>query len=285
MKNNFNRQLWTAAAIAAATMFAGCFGAGVQSGVEVGTTNNYFGSGPTASEVADQPVQPLPKTEKVILLQDQRDLLRLSIKSEGNSADEKELAAGIAQRTKGALSADDAKIVTDDKFDVRTVIRPKLTIVDQDGDYYRMNSTVEIEIKSFDGRRVFGTNKIDVVSQRRVLGKNAAISRIEEAAADKVAEWCRQQLKQITNSEVGATVLSIQLPTVPEGEARNSQEDAANIKAVGNSLAKLPNLISYELIGQDLQAGTCQYRVVYFISAYPNGISNEVGALIGTVKQ
>lgn len=285
MKNNSSRQFLNLIAVIASLLFAGCFGAGVQSGVEVGTTNNYFGSGPTASEVTEQPAKPLPKTEKIVLLQNQRDLLKLSIKSEGNSADEKQLAAGIAQRTRGALSSDDAKIITDDKCDVRALIRPKLTIVDQDGDYFRMNCTVELEMKSSDGRRVFGANKIEIVSPRRVLGKSAAISKLEEAAAENSAEWYRKELKRIANDEVGVTVLSMQLPTVSEGESRDSQADAANIKAIGDNLAKLPNLISYELVGQDLKTGICQYRVVYFISAYPNGIANEVGALIGTVKQ
>ena len=286
MKKSFYRQIVSATAVSAtALLFAGCFGAGVQSGVEVGTTNNYFGSGPTASEVKEESAKPLPKTEKIVLLNNQRDLLKLSVKSEGNNSDEKALAADIVQQTQGALSSDDAKIVTDGKYDVTLTIRPKLTVVDQDGDYYRMNCDVNVEMKSADGRRIFGSKKIEIAAPRRVLGKDAAISKLAEPAATNTAEWSRKELTRLANEEVGATRISVQLPTVSEGETRNAQKDAANIKAIGDNLAKLPNLISYELVGQDPQTGVCEYRVVYFISKYPNGIANEVSALVSSVKQ
>ena len=278
-------QMLNVGAAAGLALVAGCVGAGVKTGVEVGTTHNHFGTGPTATQTAAQPAKPLPETKQIVLLNDQRDLLRASVRGEGADADENALAADIAKRAQGALSADDAKIVTDGNFDVRITIRPKLTVVDQDGDYIRMNCVTDVEMKSADGKRIFGAKKIEIAAPRRVLGKQAAISKLGSAAAEATAEWCRQELKRIANNEIGATVLSVQLPTVPKDKPRDPAVDAANIKAIGDNLAKLPNLVTYEFVGQDQQGGTCKYRVVYFISAYPNGISNEVSALVKSIEQ
>lgn len=272
MKNLFCSHFLNAAAVAALLLAGGCFWSGEQ-------------GEPIATKVTAEPVNTQEQTEKAILLNTRKDLLRLIVKPEGGNTDESTLAADIVQRTQGALASDDARIVTDGNCDVRVSIRPKLTIVDQDGGYYRMNSTVDVSMTSADGRRIFGTNKIEVTVPRRVMGKDAAISGLAEPAASKTADWCRKELNRIADAEVGATVLSIQLPAVPEGEKRDAQTDAANIKAIGDEIAKLTNLVSYELVGQDLQAGTCQYRVVYFISKYPNGIANEVSVLLGKVKQ
>lgn len=227
---------------------------------------------------------PAESVQKIVLLNNQKDLLRLNIHSDGGNADEKTLVTDFIQRIQGALSSNDAKIVTDGKYDVRVVIRPKLTVVDQDGDYFRMNCTVGIEMKSADGRRIFGTKAIEVSTPQRVLGKNTAIARLATSASDNAADWCRTELKRITTTEVGAALLSIQLPAAPEGKKRNAQNDTANFKSIGDAIAKLPGIVNYELVGQNLQNGTCQYRVVYFISAFPNGIANEISVQINTIK-
>ena len=283
MKKSLYHWILNVGAAAGISLTAGCVGAGVKA--EVGTTHNHFGTGPTASQVAAQPAKPLSQTKKIVLLGDQRDLLRVILRAEGRDADARALAAETAQSVRGALSADDARVITGGVCDVRITIFPRLTTVDRDGDYFRMNCTVDVEIKSADNKRLFGAKKIEIVSPRRVLGKKAAIARLEAAASKSAAEWCRKELKRIVNTEIGATTLSIQLPTVPEKESRDSAADTANIKAIGDNLAKLPNLVSYELVGQEPQAGTCQYRIVYFLSAYPSGISNAVGALVGSIKQ
>ena len=291
MKESLCRRILNVGAVVGISLTAGCIGAGVKT--EVGTTHNHFGSGPTASQVVSGQPQmkvqaqartPVP-TKQIILLNEQRDLLRLRVVSVGAGADEKTLAANVARRTLGALSADDAKIVSGGNADLKLTIRSRLSTVDRDGDYFRMNCEVDAEMSSSDGKRIFGVKNIQVVSPRRILGKGAAISKLGNAAADAAAEWCRKELKRIAGAEVGAVMLSVQLPPAPKGKPRDPAVDAANIKAIGDNLAKLPNLVTYELVGQDTETGACRYRVVYFISEYPNGISNEVGALVKSIRQ
>ena len=246
-------------------------------------------AGCAGTKAADQSKRaqaaPTVKTEsfrapKVVLIDQRRDLLRLSVVAEGADADERELAADIVKRTQGALAADDAKIVIDGKCDVRVTIRPKLATVDRDGDYIRLNCEADVEMKSPDGKRLFGAKKIEIRSQQRTLGKAAAISKLSAAAAKETADWCRSELKRIANAEIGVSLLTIQLPA--EEKTRNT---AAGTKAIGSRIARLPNLVACEFVGEDRKNGMCRYRVVYFISAYPNGISHEVGALIGSSEQ
>ena len=301
MKNVLCSHFLNAVVVTALLLATGCVSSKEQGGADA--ENNQIESEAIATKVTAEPVKPvqqtgekglqqieeqakpLQKTEKSVLLGAHKDLLKLFVKLEGKNSDENALASDILRRIQGALSSNDAKVVTAGNCDVRVVIRPKLTTVDQDGGYYRMNCAVDVEMTSADGRRVFGTNTIEVAAPRRVLGKDAAISGLAEPAANKTSDWCRSELKKVTDAEVGATILSIQLPTVPNGEKRNAVTDAANIKTIGDEIAKLPSLVTYELVGQDSQDGTCQYRVVYFISKYPNGIANEVSVLLSKVKQ
>lgn len=288
MKNVFCRCALCVIAVTALSIIAGCGGNSSQTGTEEAVATKVTAEPVKTSQLSANMDKSSGKTipdSTSGLLSERKDLLKLSVKPEGSNSDENSLATDIVQRTQGALSANDAKIVTDGSGDVRISIRPKLAIVDQDGEYFRINCSVNVEIASADGKRIYGTNKVEVASPRRVLGKDAAIAGLAEPAADKIADWCRKELNRITGAEVGATVLSIQLPSVPEGTARNTMNDAANIKAIGDEIAKLPNLISYELVGQDSQKGICEYRVVYFISNYPNGIANEVSVRINNVKQ
>ena len=285
MKKTFNCKVFGMGIVTGLFLLNGCVGAGVNTGVEIGTTNvNNFGSGPTGEKVSEEKAKPVAETQKIILLDDHKDLLRLMLKPDGASSDEKGLARNIAQQTAGALSGDDAKVVTGGVCDIHLTIRPKLTQVDRDGDYYRMNCSVVVEMKSATSNRIFRSKTIQIVSPRRVLGKEAAVSKFEEPAAKAVAEWCRAELQRLNNSEIGSTILTMQLRTVKD-EERDPKRDAAEINAISEQLAKLPNLISYELVGQDSEKGTCQYRIVYFISAYPGGIANAVSALVGTIAK
>ena len=285
MKKAVKRSVFGMGIVTGFFLLAGCVGAGVNTGVEIGTTNvNNFGSGPTGQKVATEKPKPAAETKKIILLNDRKDLLRLMLKPEWNGKDEMGLARNIAQQTAGALSSEDAIVVTGGKCDIRLVVRPKLTLVDRDGDYYRMNCSVVIEMKSAASNRIFGSKTIKIVSPRRVLGKEAAVAKFEEPAAKAASEWCRKELHRLANTDIGSAVLTIQLRTV-KGKKRDLKRDAAEIKTISDELAKLPNLVTYELVGQDNENGTCQYRVVYFISAYPGGIANAVSALVGTIVQ
>ena len=285
MKKAFNCKVFGMGIVTGFFLLNGCVGAGVNTGVEIGTTNvNNFGSGPTGQKVAAEKPKPVAETQKIILLNDRKDMLRLMLKPEGTAPDEKGLAQNIAQQTAGALSGDDARIVTEGICDIRLVIRPKLTQVDRDGDYYRLNCSVVVEMKSAASNRIFGSKTIKIVSPRRVLGKEAAVSKFEEPAAKAVSDWCRKELQRLANSEIGSTVLTMQLRTV-KNKKRDLKRDAAVIREISEQLGKLPNLVTYELVGQDNEKGTCQYRIVYFISAYPGGIANAVSALVGTIAQ
>ena len=285
MKKAVKRNMFGMGIVTGFFLLAGCVGAGVNTGVEIGTTNvNNFGSGPTGQKVAAEKPKPVAETQKIILLNDRKDMLRLMLKPEWNSKEEMGLARNIAQQTAGALSSEDAIVVTGGKCDIRLVVRPKLTLVDRDGDYYRMNCSVVIEMKSAASNRIFGSKTIKIVSPRRILGKDAAVAKFEEPAAKEASEWCRKELHRLANTEIGSAVLTLQLRTV-KNKKRDPKRDAAEIKAISDELAKLPNLVTYELVGQDNENGTCQYRVVYFISAYPGGIANAVSALVGTIVQ
>lgn len=273
-----------AGSLFAVSLLSGCVGAGVSSGVELGTTNiNNFGAGSAGQQVAPAP-EPLPQTEQIVLLGDRRDLLRLSLLPQGITAEEKGLAGAISTQTAGAVGATDAKVMGAGNTDVRLAIRPKLIEVDRTGDYYRLNCDVNLELCAVNSDRVFGTKRIKLVGVRK-LGKENAVAQFDEPAAASAAEWCRAELKRIADNELGVALLVLQLPTPPAGKLRQPDRDALNIKLIGDSLGKLPNLVSYEFVGQDTQKGVCTYRVVYFKSAYPSGIANAVSALVGTAAQ
>ena len=203
-----------------------------------------------------------------------KDLLRVKMVSEGSSAEEKNFARETAQQTAGELSKEDARIMMSGPCDLQIVIRPRLKEIDRDGGYYRMNCDVLVEIKSPAVNQVFGSRELKIVSPRRGLGKPDAISKLTSPAVKAIAGYCRKELQRITASEVSATLISIQFYSM---DKNNTIQNASAIKSVGDILAKL-NPISYELTAQDLDKGTCQYRLVYFSSAYPNGIVNEVNA-------
>jgi hypothetical protein len=239
------------------------------------TDNSKTDISKTNKKNSEFPEKPAEKTGKrsVVVFNGQRDLLRVIVTAEGRDADEKAFGADVVRRTQGALSADDAKVITDGNCDLRITVRPELTVVDQDGDYIRMNSETDIEIKSADGRRIFGVNRIKVDIPRRVLGKKAAITSLGTATADSASKWCREDLARIAKTEVGAIVFSIRWPDVPDKGPRDIT--AADIKSIGDVIADM-KIVSYEFVGRERDV--CRFRVVYFISAYPNGFVNEAGA-------
>ena len=283
------KKIYSMSGIGAGTLFtlvslSGCLGAGVSTGLEVGnTTVNNFGTGPAARQVdaAKPPAAPV-SSKQIILLGDKVDLLRLNLVPEGISADEKTLSGTIAQGITSGISSNDARVMSGGNTDLRLTVRPKLTTIDQAGEYFRMNCDVVIELKAVNSDRIFGSRTIRMVGARK-LGKEAAIAQFDEPAAKAAAEWCRGELKRIADNDLGVAVLTMQLPTVPKGDKRSPELDARNIKAIGDNLAKLPNLVSYEFVGQDQETGNCQFRVAYFKSAYPSGIANEVSALIRSI--
>ena len=230
-------------------------------------------------------VRSLQLSEKVALLKEQHDILTMSIKSGKGDSDETALSAEIVKRMNSAMSHDIAIKPDDDKCDVQVFVRPNLALVDQDDDYFRRSCSVDIEMKSADGKRLFGATKIELGAPRRVLGYEESVDRFAEPAANSAAEWCRKELNRIVDSEVGITLVSIQLPAVPEGKARNLQKDAASIVKIGETFEKQEKILKYELISQDSRNGICIYRVVYFTSEYPNGLVNELNALFSATKQ
>ncbi|MPN65196.1 hypothetical protein SDC9_212975 [bioreactor metagenome] len=131
---------------------------------------------------------------------------------------------------------------------------------------------------------MFGTKTLKLTGVRK-LGRDNAVAQFDEPAAAAAAAWCRTELQRIADKELGVALLVLQLPTPPAGKLRQPDRDALNIKLIGDSLGKLPNLVSYEFVGQDTEKGVCTYRVVYFKSAYPGGIANAVSALVGTAAQ
>ena len=294
MKKLFCSHALSVASVAVLLLAAGCAGT-PETTIEEPVKTEPQQEG-IVTQVTAEPVKPLPKTEKAVSLNDdldggvmqvaeRKDLLKLIVNPEGSGSDETALATDIVQRIQGSLGSNDAKIVTNGKFDVRLAIRPKLKIVDRDGDYFRMNCTVDVEMTSANGKTIYGTTRIESAAPRRVLGKDAAIAGLAELAATPTADWCRKELNRIVDTEIGVSLLTIQMPAVEEGKTRDAMKDAANIKTIGDEIAKLPNLVSCELADQDLKTGTCKYRVVYFISKYPNGIANEVSVRLGKLKQ
>jgi len=230
-------------------------------------------------------VRSLQLSEKIALVKDQHDILTMSIKSGKGDLDEAALSAEIVKRMNSALSHDIAIKPDDDKCDVRVEVSPNLEFVDEDDDYFRMSCSVDIEMKSADGKRLFGATKIDLGAPRRVLGYEESVAAFTEPAADSAVEWCRKELNRIVDSEIGMTLISFSLPAVPEGKERNLQKDAASIIKIGNTLEKQKKILKYELVSQDSRNGICIYRVVYFTSEYPNGLVNELNALFSATKQ
>lgn len=261
---------------------AGCIQKEGPSGsIKIGSEThiNNFGSGPTARQVKPNTPPPQVDPRQIILLSDSRDLLRITLCSEGISAEEKKLSSAIAQLTSGAISANDARVMTSGSVDLRLAVRPKLAVIDQTGDYFRMNCDVEIELNSANTNQVFGVKTIKLVGVRK-LGKNNAVAQFDSPASKATAEWCRSELKRIADKELGVAMLTMQLPRTGDGKP-----EVSYIKSIGDNLGRLPNLVSYEFMGQDMQKGVCTYRVVYFKSAYPNGIANEVSAMVGAIAQ
>jgi len=230
-------------------------------------------------------VRSLQAQEKIALLKEQHDILTMSIKSKKGDAKETALADEIVKRMQGVMSRDIAIKSDDDKCNVRVSVRPILSLVDQDDDYYRMNCSVDIEMKSADEKRLFGATRIELGAPRRVLEEENAVGSFAEPAATSSSEWCRKELNRIIDSEIGMTMISIQLPDEPEGKERNLQKDAASILKIGEALGKQKKILNYELISQDSKSGSCIYRVVYFTSEYPNGLINELNALFSAKKQ
>ena len=271
----FSNVISTVCIAGAMTLFGGCAGSG-KTGSNVRDTD---APAEKAAPVLEQPVVEMP-ARQLLLIDNKQDLLRLSLIPDGGSEDERKLAGEIVQLTRNAVSSGDARIIDGGDSDVRLTIRPKLKTVDQDLDYYRMNCDLVVELKSVNSGRVFGSNTFKLISQRRVLGKDAAVSQFEEPAANETSEWCRAELKRIAADELGVTVLTIQLPSAPKGETRRQDKDSSMINTLGDNLRKLPDVVSCRLVGQDAENGTCMFRTVYFKSSYPNGIMNEVSARI-----
>ena len=238
---------------------------------------------PPYINISSKQVNLLQDNQVVNAINVKRDLLQVCFKAEGQNENDGLLASNISRQICSTICSADARIVNKGKFDLQILIHSKEETVDKDGDYILMQARIDIEIMSADGQRIFGTKTLEIANPHRFLGRNLACSNLETSAVEKATDWCRQELHRIAEMEIDTAILMIELPASND-ESRDYATDATRIRSIGNVLESMHNIVSFEFIDYNSSTGTCQYRVAYFHSAYPNGISNEVTTLVNTIK-
>ena len=281
----------------AALFLNSCAGFGTDT--NIGNTTNVYniGNGGNAGSVK-QDEAPLPErtapgkkqatskkrvqaeSKKVIILSDQRDMLRVRLASSANDPGEKMFAARLNSGITGATGLDEVKIVSGKNTDLIMQIQPRLILIDKAGEYYRLNGEVSVSIKDSALRRTFNS-KIFSVTGTRTLGKEAAIRKLSNAVQREVTSWFRKTVNHISEKELDAAILKIKLP----GNVRNVKRDNSNIHIISNYLAKLGGVVSYGYRGMDTGSGTCEFRILYFRDKYPGGIANAASILLDSAAE
>lgn len=227
--------------------------------------------------------KPIPVYEMVKLVE-RHDVLRVFISGEGATEPERQLAGRLVFQAKGGLASDKAEVrLEKEASDAVLSIRPRLTTVDHDGNYWRLNCEVQSELRASNAKRVFAAKSFKMVAPRRVLGLENAVKQFEDEGGRAVSDWCAKELKHVFDRDVEVALLNIELVQKPVDAERNVVADNRQIMAIGEGLQRMPGLISYELTGRNESQGTCTYRVVYFRKDYPNGIGTHVSVMANKV--
>ncbi|MBP5672674.1 MAG: hypothetical protein J6X49_09805 [Victivallales bacterium] len=215
--------------------------------------------------------------ESLTVLAEHHDKLRLFISGEGATASERLLADRLTFQTTSGVASDVAEVLNKQSIsDIVLRIRPHLVTVDHDGNYWRMNCEISAELRGNNMIRTFASKTFKFEAPQRVLGLEKAESQFDAAGGKAVAEWTAAELRKVFEEEIGVSQLAISLP----GKSRNTVDDSRYIQDIGAKLQKLNGLVSYELTGKDSQKGLCVFRLVYFRSSFPTGISTHVSAVL-----
>ena len=228
-----------------------------------------------------RPVPPVRTMRVVELTRSHHDVLKLFVMGEGATDSERQLAAKLVAQVKGGVAPQRADVRTDmNSADLVLRVRPHLTTVDHDGNYWRLNCEVLAEMQTRNAESIVAGKSFKYVMDKRVLGLEAAMSPIAEKGGKDVSNWCSSHLAEAFGREVGIALLSIELPPPPKGMQRNPVNDNRAILSIGEELRGMPGLLSYELTGKDEGLGICTYRLVYFRKSFPNGIATHVSAAV-----
>jgi len=233
------------------------------------------------------PVPPPPRpvvVYEMVKLVERHDVLRVFVSGEGATDSERQLAGRLVFQAKGGLASDKAEVrLEKDASDAILTIRPRLTTVDHDGNYWRLNCEVQSELRASNAKRVFAAKSFKFVAPKRVLGLENAVKQFEDEGGRAVSDWCAKELNHIFDRDVEVALLNIELIQRPVDAQRNVVEDNRQIMAIGEGLRRMPGIISYELTGRNEGQGTCTYRVVYFRREYPNGIGTHVSVMANRI--
>lgn len=274
--------------ILTAVFFSGCAGFGTDT--NIGNTTNVYNLGGDAGKSVRNDDKPLPEkivsqkdkkeNRKIIILNDQRDLLRVRLETLSRNHSEKLLGESLSNEITGAAGMDEVKIITGKNTDLILRIQPKLNVIDQAGEYFRINAEITVSIKDCSGNRTFSSKHFSIAGTR-TLGQEAAIRKLNSAAIPEITGWFQNTVKQINEKELNVAVLKIKLP----GKLRDTKRDNNNIHIISNYLGKLGGVVSYGYVGMDTQSGTCEFRIVYFRDKHPGGISNAAGILLNSAVE
>ncbi len=230
------------------------------------------------------PPPPPPPVYEMVKLVERQDVLRVFISGDGATDPERQLAGRLVFQAKGGLASDKAEVrLEKEASDAVLSIRPHLTTVDHDGNYWRLNCEVQSELRASNTKRVFAAKSFKFVAPKRVLGLENAVKQFEDEGGKAVSDWCAKELKHIFDRDVEVALLNIELVQSPADAKRNVVADNQKIMAIGEGMRQMPGLISYELTGRNESQGTCTYRVVYFRKDYPNGIGTHVSVMANRI--
>lgn len=229
----------------------------------------------------DRP-QPPARTMRVVeISRPQHDVLKLFVMGEGATDAERQLAGKLVSQAKGGVAPERADVRLDKKSaDIVLNIRPHLTTVDHDGNYWRLNCEVLAEMQTRNAERVVASQSFKYVMDKRVLGLEAALAPFAEKGGKDVAAWCSKNLASLFGQEVGIALLAIELPQVPNGQNRNALDDNRDIVSIGEKLNGMAGLLNYELTGREVEKGVCTYRLVYLRKNFKSGIDTHVSVVL-----
>ena len=238
--------------------------------------------------IIENPVPVVPPQTRVsyetVKLVEHHDVLSVFVCGEGATDTERQLAGRLVFQAKGGLASGKADVRLDKgASDTILTIRPRLTTIDHDGNYWKLNCDVQAELRAGNAARVLAAKSFKFAAPQRVLGLENAVKPFEIEGGKAVSGWCAKELKQVFDREVKVALLNIELVQSQANAPRNVAEDSRQIMAIGDGMKQMAGLVSYALTGRDAEKGTCTYRVVYFHKDFPNGIGTAVNVMANSI--
>ena len=197
---------------------------------------------------------------------------KMRVNFEYASAEQK-FCGKLAARLAEEVMLDKAELVTQAPYDATVRIVPEFELVDQTGDFYRVNCK-EVRFTIVTAGKLLGLTTVTPAALPRKRGLDNAKEQYLKAVAEKAAAFVSKKFDVLTATQLGITNVTFKI--AGHNTENTISEFSKRIDRLNDVLKKTQGISNYQIISQDIVKGECTFRVVYMKEKFKHGIINAL---------